>query len=204
MPDARSAVVGPLGAPPRVGRANWGTAWTFEGWATSGSTSPTSTPVGRGPGVRRLGAARRHRAGDLHCRTRRGWLQHRSGLDSPVRPGSGSGLISTIDPGGFTVEFFHGVVHDHEPFVSPTGVSGFATGDQGTGHIVLATPDIDASTHFYTNVLGFESRRTNGRDHGGAFGDSSSTAGDYHGLGRLREDPAGPRGCVGRTRRAAR
>ena len=47
------------------------------------------------------------------------------------------GLISTTDPGGFTAEFFHGVVHDHEPFVSPTGVSGFTTGDQGMGHIVL-------------------------------------------------------------------
>jgi 3,4-dihydroxy-9,10-secoandrosta-1,3,5(10)-triene-9,17-dione 4,5-dioxygenase len=65
------------------------------------------------------------------------------------------GLISTVDPGGFTVEFFHGLVHDHQPFVSPTGVSGFTTGDQGMGHIVLGTPDIDASTHFYTNVLGF-------------------------------------------------
>ena len=65
------------------------------------------------------------------------------------------GLISTTDPGGFTVEFFHGVVHDHEPFVSPTGVTGFTTGDQGLGHIVLGTPDIAGSTHFYTNVLGF-------------------------------------------------
>ena len=65
------------------------------------------------------------------------------------------GLISTTDPGGFTVEFFHGVVQDHEPFVSPTGVSGFTTGDQGMGHIVLATPDIEGSTHFYANVLGF-------------------------------------------------
>lgn len=65
------------------------------------------------------------------------------------------GLISTTDPGGFTAEFFHGVVHDHEPFVSPTGVSGFTTGDQGMGHIVLGTPDIEASADFYTNVLGF-------------------------------------------------
>lgn len=65
------------------------------------------------------------------------------------------GLISTTDPGGFTVELFHGVVHDHEPFVSPTGVSGFTTGEQGMGHIVLGTPDIEGSSHFYTDVLGF-------------------------------------------------
>ena len=65
------------------------------------------------------------------------------------------GLIRTTDPGGFTVEFFHGVVEDHERFVSPTGVSGFTTGNQGMGHIVLGTPDIEGSVHFYTNVLGF-------------------------------------------------
>ncbi len=65
------------------------------------------------------------------------------------------GLIRTMDPGGFAVEFFHGVVEDHERFVSRTGVSGFTTGDQGLGHIVLGTPDIEGSAHLYTDVLGF-------------------------------------------------
>lgn len=64
-------------------------------------------------------------------------------------------LVSTNDPGGFRMEFFHGVVHDHEPFVSPTGVTGFTTGVQGMGHIVLGTPDIEGSVDFYTRVLGF-------------------------------------------------
>ncbi len=65
------------------------------------------------------------------------------------------GLIRTTDPGGFTAEFFHGVVEDHERFVSPAGVSGFTTGTQGMGHIVLGTPDIEGSVRFYTDVLGF-------------------------------------------------
>lgn len=65
------------------------------------------------------------------------------------------GLISTLDPGGFRTELFHGAVHDHEPFISPTGVSGFVTGPHGLGHIVLGTPKPGESLDFYTNVLGF-------------------------------------------------
>lgn len=65
------------------------------------------------------------------------------------------GLIRTTDPGGFSIEFFHGPIHDHELFVSPTGVSGFTTGAQGLGHIVLGTPNLAESVDFYTNLLGF-------------------------------------------------
>lgn len=65
------------------------------------------------------------------------------------------GLIRTIDPGGFELELFHGPIHDHELFVSPTGVSGFQTGTQGMGHIVLGTPNLADSVRFYTQVLGF-------------------------------------------------
>ena len=65
------------------------------------------------------------------------------------------GLIRTTDPGGFELELFHGPIHDHELFVSPTGVSGFQTGPQGMGHIVLGTPNLAESIHFYTQILGF-------------------------------------------------
>lgn len=65
------------------------------------------------------------------------------------------GLVRTTDPGGFTLELFHGPILDHQLFVSPTGVSGFTTGAQGMGHIVLGTPALEASVDFYTNVLGF-------------------------------------------------
>lgn len=65
------------------------------------------------------------------------------------------GMVRATDPGGLALEFFHGPILDHEPFVSPTGLSGFVTGAQGLGHIVLGTTDVDVSVDFYTRVLGF-------------------------------------------------
>ena len=65
------------------------------------------------------------------------------------------GLVRATDPNGFALELFHGPIYEHEPFISPTGVSGFVTGAQGMGHIVLGTPDPGASVAFYTEVLGF-------------------------------------------------
>lgn len=65
------------------------------------------------------------------------------------------GLIHANDPGGFSLELFHGPIYDHEHFVSPNGVSGFVTGLNGLGHIVLGTPRLAEQVDFYTNVLGF-------------------------------------------------
>lgn len=65
------------------------------------------------------------------------------------------GMVRTTDPGGFVVELFWGPIHDHSLFASPSGVSGFVTGDMGLGHIVLGTPRLAESVEFYTNVLGF-------------------------------------------------
>lgn len=65
------------------------------------------------------------------------------------------GFVEVTDPGGFTLELFNGPVLDHRPFVSPTGGSGFLTGAQGLGHIVLGTPALAESERFYTDVLGF-------------------------------------------------
>ena len=65
------------------------------------------------------------------------------------------GLVRTTDPGGVRVELFWGPIDDHRLFVSPTGVSGFVTGDMGLGHIVLGTPQLGAAVAFYTNVMGF-------------------------------------------------
>ena len=47
------------------------------------------------------------------------------------------------------------MVHHHTPFVSPRAIGGFVTGDQGVGHIVLATDDLRRQLDFYQNVLGF-------------------------------------------------
>lgn len=67
-----------------------------------------------------------------------------------------SRLIRCQDPDGLDIEIFHGAAERYEsPFQSPQGVSGFLTGDQGLGHIVMGTSDIDAARRFYTEGLGF-------------------------------------------------
>ncbi len=54
------------------------------------------------------------------------------------------------------MEVYYGATELFEkPFNSPTGVTGFTTGDQGLGHNVLAVPDIDAALDFYMKGLGF-------------------------------------------------
>lgn len=67
------------------------------------------------------------------------------------------GLISCTDPFGNRVEIYYGATELFErPFASPTGVSGFQTGDQGLGHYVLSVADVDAALAFYTKALGFQ------------------------------------------------
>jgi 3,4-dihydroxy-9,10-secoandrosta-1,3,5(10)-triene-9,17-dione 4,5-dioxygenase len=65
------------------------------------------------------------------------------------------GLIRATDPDGLALELFYGPIHDHELFVSPSGVSGFVTGAGGMGHIVLGSPKLAQSVAFYTDLLGF-------------------------------------------------
>jgi biphenyl-2,3-diol 1,2-dioxygenase len=66
------------------------------------------------------------------------------------------GLISCQDPDGLAVEVFYGpTLRTETPFVSPAGVTGFVTGDQGLGHIVLSTKDMARARRFYQELLGF-------------------------------------------------
>ena len=69
-------------------------------------------------------------------------------------------LLSFTDPAGNHHEAFWGVVSDFAVFNSATGVSGFVTGDQGLGHIVLPAPNFDDTAAFFTDVLGFASYYT--------------------------------------------
>lgn len=65
-------------------------------------------------------------------------------------------LITCHDPNGLRVEIFYGPTLRREiPFVSPVGTGGFVTGDQGLGHIVLISENVDALRRFYIDVLGF-------------------------------------------------
>lgn len=66
------------------------------------------------------------------------------------------GLLSCADPEGLAIELYWGARERREaPFCSPSGVSGFVTGDQGLGHVVLANRDIAAARWFYHDLLGF-------------------------------------------------
>lgn len=67
------------------------------------------------------------------------------------------GLLRVTDPDGNRHELFWGAISDHEPCISPIGVSGFVTGDLGMGHVVLNAPaNFDATEAFLTEILGFE------------------------------------------------
>ena len=66
------------------------------------------------------------------------------------------GLITCQDPDGLQVEVFYGpTLRTEAPFASPAGVSGFVTGEQGLGHVVLSTRDMAAARRFYQDLLGF-------------------------------------------------
>ncbi|MGQ0622352.1 MAG: biphenyl-2,3-diol 1,2-dioxygenase [Panacagrimonas sp.] len=66
-------------------------------------------------------------------------------------------LLSCSDPFGTRIEIYYGATEIFEkPLVSPAGVSGFVTGDQGFGHLVLNVPDLKQAEDFYVKALGFE------------------------------------------------
>jgi len=80
-----------------------------------------------------------------------------------VQPGSPSeadsrrvvGLLKTQDPNGIPTELYYGPLLDVEhPFRSPRSISGFVTGDQGLGHMVLIPNDVQESLAFYRDLLG--------------------------------------------------
>ena len=65
-------------------------------------------------------------------------------------------LFHCCDPDGLRLEFYTGATDaSHHPFVSPAGVKGFVTSDEGLGHIVLFSRDIEAKLRFYREQLGF-------------------------------------------------
>jgi 2,3-dihydroxybiphenyl 1,2-dioxygenase len=65
-------------------------------------------------------------------------------------------LVSCSDPDQLPVEIYFGPSERTEvPFASPAGISGFVTGDQGLGHVVLTARNMDQTRAFYRDVLGF-------------------------------------------------
>jgi 2,3-dihydroxybiphenyl 1,2-dioxygenase len=67
-----------------------------------------------------------------------------------------AGLIRFADPNGIASEAFYGPsVEFEKPFHSPRAISGFKTGEQGLGHMVIAVNDLNQSLSFYCDALGF-------------------------------------------------
>lgn len=68
-----------------------------------------------------------------------------------------SRLFLCKDPNGLSIELVCGSCERHEfQFVSPCGVKGFVTGDQGMGHVVLGCENFKAMRAFYVDALGFK------------------------------------------------
>jgi 2,3-dihydroxybiphenyl 1,2-dioxygenase len=64
-------------------------------------------------------------------------------------------LIVFHDPAGNRLEAFYGAEAAADPFMPGRPISGFKTGPQGMGHVVLNVVDVDALLPFYRDILGF-------------------------------------------------
>jgi 3,4-dihydroxy-9,10-secoandrosta-1,3,5(10)-triene-9,17-dione 4,5-dioxygenase len=82
-------------------------------------------------------------------------LKHGTEEDSRAR--RVEAFISFDDPNGNPIEVFFSQVVDGQPMSLPYG-GAFVTGGLGMGHVVLPSPDIEASFNFYTRVMGFRHR----------------------------------------------
>jgi len=65
-------------------------------------------------------------------------------------------LVVFTDPWGFRHEVAWGQNAHPSSFRPGRAISGFVTGQQGLGHVVLMLPDIDKGHEFFSGVLGFQ------------------------------------------------
>jgi len=65
-------------------------------------------------------------------------------------------LLQLEDPNGVPIELFRGPERAAEPFSSERVPSGFVTGDEGLGHLVLVARDAAATSRFYRELLGMK------------------------------------------------
>jgi 2,3-dihydroxybiphenyl 1,2-dioxygenase len=65
-------------------------------------------------------------------------------------------LISFRDPAGNRLEAFYGPSLAATPFAPGRSISGFRTGAEGMGHVVLMVADFEAALAFYHDLLGFQ------------------------------------------------
>ncbi|CAA0079927.1 Iron-dependent extradiol dioxygenase [Zhongshania aliphaticivorans] len=115
------------------------------------------------------------------------------------------GLIRLQDPSGNGLELFWGGELDYAKFISPMGIAGFETGDNGNmglGHAVLPAAKLVETHLFYKNVLGFGDSdymhfkfSPDPADPGQGLNFMHVNNPRHHSLA-LYEDQANPLGCV--------
>jgi extradiol dioxygenase len=81
--------------------------------------------------------------------------QVRRGTDEDRARAQVRDLAGFTDPAGLRHEIFWGQLVLPGSFRPGRAMSGFVTGAQGLGHVVLAVPDLAESLTFYKEVLGF-------------------------------------------------
>ncbi|MDO9127145.1 MAG: VOC family protein, partial [Parvibaculum sp.] len=93
---------------------------------------------------------------ELRERLEKAGVRHSPASDNLTKERGVRDLLVLTDPAGLQVEVYVGATAlTNVPFNSPAGVSGFMTGGQGAGHVVLASEKMDEVRDFYTRLLGF-------------------------------------------------
>ncbi len=70
-----------------------------------------------------------------------------------------TGFARFDDPSGNPIELFYGPILSHVP-LELRGVSGFVTGEQGMGHVIVNVLDTEVAYDFYVGVLGLVERNS--------------------------------------------
>ena len=92
---------------------------------------------------------------DMEAQLRNAGVEVSFGTPEEARARRVEGLIKFEDPNEIPTEVYFGPpISFDSPFNSPRPVSGFVTGDQGLGHVVLHVDDLEKSIRFYRDVLG--------------------------------------------------
>jgi 2,3-dihydroxybiphenyl 1,2-dioxygenase len=91
----------------------------------------------------------------LAGRLERAGVAVRAGTAAEVAARGVEGLLWFEDPNGIRTEMVHGPAMGSEPFESDQVHSGFRTGDQGMGHVLVNARDSAETERFYRDVLGF-------------------------------------------------
>jgi 2,3-dihydroxybiphenyl 1,2-dioxygenase len=91
----------------------------------------------------------------LAARLDRAGVPVRSGTTGEMGARGVDGLLWFEDPNGIRTEIFCGHSTAAEPFASDRIRSGFRTGEQGMGHVLVNVRDSAETERFYREVLGF-------------------------------------------------